>query len=104
MNHFEQNVGRIKLMQPNGPRIVRRVGILSGFGADEIEQAAALGCDAFITGETSHAQYYDALNAGINVIYGGHYCTETVGVQALGEHLRDQFGLGFEFIDLPTGL
>ena len=104
IDHFEQNVGTIKLAQANGPRIVHRVGILSGFGANEIEEAAAMGCDAFITGETSHAQYYDALNAGINVIYGGHYTTETVGVQALGEHLRDQFGLGFEFIDLPTGL
>ena len=72
--------------------------------ANEIEAAAALGCDAFITGETSHAQYYDALNAGINLIYGGHYNTETVGVQALGEHLNEQFGLSFEFVDLPTGL
>ena len=104
VDHFEQNVGTIKLAQANGPRIVHRIGILSGFGANEIEQAAALGCDVFITGETSHAQYYDALNYGINVIYGGHYRTETVGVQCLGEHLRDQFGLSFEFIDLPTGI
>jgi len=80
------------------------VGILSGFGAREIEEAAALGCDLFITGETSHAQYYDALNANINVLYGGHYTTEIVGVQALGQHLQEKFGLTFEFIDLPTGL
>ena len=65
---------------------------------------AALGCDLFITGETSHAQYYDALNAGINVIYGGHYTTETVGIQALGQHLQEKFNLTFEFVDLSTGL
>ena len=66
--------------------------------------AAALGCDAFVTGETSHAQYYEALNAGMNVLYGGHYGTETVGVQALGRHLAEKFGLEYEFVDLPTGL
>jgi putative NIF3 family GTP cyclohydrolase 1 type 2 len=80
------------------------VGILSGFGANRIEEAVALGCDAFVTGETSHAQYYDALEEGINIIYGGHYATETVGVQALGRHLQEKFGLAFEFVDLPTGL
>ena len=61
-----------------------------------------MGCDTYITGETSHANYYDALNAGINVIYAGHYTSETVGVQALGQHLAQKFGLEFEFIDLPT--
>jgi dinuclear metal center YbgI/SA1388 family protein len=104
VNHFEQSIGPVKVVLAHGPRIVHRVGILSGAGADHIEAAAALGCDTFITGETSHAQYYDAMNAGINVIYGGHYTTETVGVQALGQHLADQFGLSFEFVDLPTDM
>jgi dinuclear metal center YbgI/SA1388 family protein len=104
VGRYEENVGPVKLVLAHGPTQIRRVGILSGFGARQIEEAAALGCDAFITGETSHAQYYDALNAGINVIYGGHYTSETVGVQALGHHLQEKFGLDFEFIDLPTGL
>jgi len=104
VDRFEHSVGPLKLVQAHGPRIIHKVGILSGFGAREIEEAATLGCDLYITGETSHAQYYDAQNAGINVIYGGHYTTETVGVQALGKHLAEQFGLAFTFIDLPTGL
>lgn len=104
VQRYEKEVGPVKLVLAHGPAQIRRVGILSGFGARQIEEAAALGCDAFITGETSHAQYYDALNAGINVIYGGHYTSETVGVQALGHHLQEKFGLDFEFIDLPTGL
>ncbi len=101
---YETAVGSIKLALAHGPATIRRVGILSGFGATNIQQAADLGCDAFVTGETSHAQYYEALNAGINVIYGGHYGTETVGVQALGKHLAQKFGLAFEFVDLPTGV
>jgi dinuclear metal center YbgI/SA1388 family protein len=104
VQRYEEEVGPVKLVLAHGPAQIRRVGILSGFGARQIEEAAALGCDAFITGETSHAQYYDALNAGINVIYGGHYTSETVGVQALGHHLQEKFGLDFVFIDLPTGL
>lgn len=104
VDRFQQQIGPAKLVQSYGPRVIHRVGILSGFGAREIDEAAALGCDLYITGETSHAQYYDAQNAGINVIYGGHYTTETVGVQALGNHLQEKFGLAFEFVDLPTGL
>jgi dinuclear metal center YbgI/SA1388 family protein len=104
VDRFEQNVGPVKLVQAHGPRIIHKVGILSGFGAREIDEAAALGCDLYITGETSHAQYYDAQNAGLNVIYGGHYTTETVGVQALGKHLQEEFGVEFVFVDLPTGL
>ena len=104
VDRFEHSVGPVKLVQAYGPRIIHRVGILSGFGAREIDEAAALGCDLYLTGETSHAQYYDAQNAGINVIYGGHYTTETVGVQALGKHLQEKFGLQFDFIDLPTGI
>ena len=101
---FAERVGRPRLIQAEGPATVRRVGILSGFGANEIATAASLGCDAYITGETSHAQYYEALNTGINVLYGGHYTSETVGVQALGAHLAQRFGVIFEFVDLPTGL
>lgn len=104
VDRFEHAVGPVQLVQAHGPRIVHRVGIMSGGGAKYIEQAAALGCDLYVTGETSHAQFYDAFNFGINVIYGGHYTTEIVGVQALGNHLQEQFDLEFEFIDLPTGM
>jgi putative NIF3 family GTP cyclohydrolase 1 type 2 len=104
VDRYEQLVGPAKLVQPHGPRIVKRVGIMSGSGAKSIQEAKELGCDLYITGETSHAHYYEALNAGINVLYGGHYTTETVGVQALGSHLQERFGLEFEFVHLPTGL
>jgi dinuclear metal center YbgI/SA1388 family protein len=104
VDRFEQTVGPVTLVQANGPRLVSKVAILSGAGAREIAAVAALGCDTYITGETSHAEFYSAQNASLNVIYGGHYTTETVGVQCLGEHLSDKFGLDFEFVDLPTGL
>lgn len=104
VDRFEQTIGPVKLVQSHGPRIIKRVGIMSGSGASHIREAKELGCDLYITGETSHAHYYESLNAGINVIYGGHYTTETVGVQALGNHLQERFGVQFEFVDLPTGM
>ena len=77
---------------------------MSGGGSGYIEEAAAQGCQAFITGETSQSAYYEALNAGIHVIYAGHYASETVGVKALGRHLAERFDLSFAFVDLPTGV
>lgn len=103
-DRFAKTVGPAVLVQPHGPRLSHRVAILSGAGANEIERAAALGCDTVLTGETSHARFYDAENFGVNVIYGGHYTTETVGVQALGEHLAARFEVDFQFVDLPTGV
>ncbi len=100
----EQWVGTPVLVQAHGPNEVKRVGICSGGAAEMAAEAAAIGCDTFLTGETSQSHYYIAEREGINVIYGGHYSTETVGVQALGEHLALKFGLDFEFVDLPTGI
>lgn len=87
-----------------GPQQVSRVAILSGFGADHIAQASEMGADTFLTGERSHTSYWAASDHGINVIYAGHYATETVGVQALGRHLAQKFGLEVQFFDFPTGM
>ena len=87
-----------------GPSQVRTLAILSGFGADRIGEAKAMGADTVLTGETSHANYWAAADYGLNVIFGGHYATETVGVRALGEHLVNQFGLEVRFFDFPTAM
>lgn len=89
---------------PGGPDPVERVGVVTGGGASFIGAAAALGLDAFVTGEGSHHNYFDAAEHGIHVLLGGHYATETFGVRALGEHLAERFGLEATFIDQPTGL
>lgn len=88
----------------HGPTQVRRVAIISGSGIDHAREAAALGADTFVTGETSHAHYYAAQELGLNVLFAGHYASETVGLKALGRHLNGKFGLETVFIDLPTGM
>lgn len=89
---------------PGGPSHVRRVGIVTGGASSLIPQAHAQGLDTFITGEGPHHTYHDATELGLNVIYGGHYATETFGVKALAERLREEFGVQGEFLDRPTGL
>jgi len=97
-------LGQPPLVLPAGPDLVQRVGIISGAAAEDIAAAARAGCDTFITGETMHAHYHDAVEYGINVIYAGHYASETVGIKALAAHLEARFGLPGTFIDRPTGL
>lgn len=108
LHQFTTNVNRhlntTARVLAHGPANVQRVAILSGFGADEVGAAKELGCDTLLTGETSHANFWAAADYGLNVIYAGHYATETVGVQALGRHLADQFGLETQFFDFPTAM
>jgi dinuclear metal center YbgI/SA1388 family protein len=87
-----------------GPERVRRVGVVTGGAGSEVAKAAAEGVDTFITGEGPHWSYTLAEELGVNLLYGGHYATETFGVRALAEHLSLRFDLPWEFIDHPTGL
>lgn len=89
---------------PGGPETTTRVGIITGGAGGRIRAAAAAGLDTFITGEGAHHTAFDALELGVNVLYAGHYATETVGVKALGEHLAERFGLHAVFHDHPTGM
>jgi len=89
---------------PAGPRTCRRVGVVTGGAGGEVKLAAAEGVDTFITGEGPHWTYALAEELGINVIYGGHYATETFGVKALAAYLSKKFDLPWTFIDHPTGL
>jgi dinuclear metal center YbgI/SA1388 family protein len=89
---------------PGGPERVSRVGIITGSAGDMIGQARQAGLDTYISGEGPHHTYFDATEWGLNVIYAGHYATETLGVQALASHLADRFELDWEFHDHPTGL
>ena len=45
-----------------------------------------------------------AEDLGINAFYGGHYATETFGVQALASELSRKFGIPWSFVDHPSGL
>lgn len=89
---------------PGGEEKIRRVGVLTGGGAEAIGEAAAMGLDALITGEAAHHRYHEAMENGLNLFLAGHYATETFGVRALAEHLSEEFDLPWTFLHFPTGL
>lgn len=89
---------------PFGPDRIRRVAIISGGGAGELPEAINKGIDCYITGESSHENYHAALEAGINVIYAGHYHTEKGGVERIGRLLTRTYGIESVFLDSPTPL
>ena len=101
VNHHLSTSARVLA---HGSDRVQTVAIVSGFGADKVEAAQQLGADVFLTGETSHAHFWAASDVGMNVIFAGHYATETVGVKALGAHLTEKFGIETRFFDFPTGM
>jgi dinuclear metal center YbgI/SA1388 family protein len=89
---------------PFGPDPVRRVALVSGGGAELMDQAVAEGFELLVTGEAPHFRYHAARDARISLLLGGHYATETLGVQALGRRIEAEFRLPFVFLDHPTGL
>jgi dinuclear metal center YbgI/SA1388 family protein len=88
---------------PFGPERVEEVAVVTGSGADWLDEAVAAGVDALVTGEGKQAVYHEAREAGIHVVLGGHYATETFGVRAL-QRLAEEWGIETTYVDHPTGL
>jgi len=94
--------GSEPLVFDSGPAQIRRVGIVSGGGSAMIEDAVALGLDAFITGEPTEYAMADAREGGIHFLAAGHYASETLGIRRLGELLAERFGIEHRFIEIPN--
>jgi dinuclear metal center YbgI/SA1388 family protein len=101
--HCEKRLGAPVRLLAFGAETVRTLAVVSGGAADLAPQAAREGYGAYLTGETSHSAYHPAREARMNLLFAGHYATETWGVRALGEHLVRRFGLEVFFCDAPTG-
>ena len=104
VQRVSQAVGGEVHLCPAGPEQVRRIGLCTGGAGSQVVEAANAGIDTFITGEGPHHTYGLAEELGVNLIYAGHYATETFGVKALAAVLSEQFGVIREFVDHPTGL
>ena len=103
-SRLQRATGENALIVPGGSENCERIGIITGGAGDFLQRAAGEGVDTFITGEGPHWTYALAEELGVNVIYGGHYATETFGVKALAAHLAGKFRVPWAFLDHPTGL
>ena len=100
LEHGESPVARL----PFGKELIESVGIVSGGAPEIVSEAVREGLDLFITGDASHTVYHEALEGRMNVLFAGHYATETWGVRSLRDYIKENTGLEAIFIDIPTGL
>jgi dinuclear metal center YbgI/SA1388 family protein len=103
--HLTEKLGRTPMHIPsdsNGGREIRTIAWCTGAAQGFLEQAAALGVDAFLSGEISEQTVHEARELGIHYFSAGHHATERGGVMALGAHLVDEFRVDFEFVDIPN--
>jgi dinuclear metal center YbgI/SA1388 family protein len=103
-SRLQRVTGERTLILPGGKENCERIGVITGGAGDFLPKAAEEGVDTFITGEGPHWTYALAEELGVNVLYGGHYATETFGVKALAANLAKKFRVPWIFLDHPTGL
>ncbi|MFB6135471.1 MAG: Nif3-like dinuclear metal center hexameric protein [Halobacteriaceae archaeon] len=94
--------GRVRALD-FGPDDLSEVAIVTGSGADYLQEARAAGVDCLVTGEGKQKLYHEAREAGVTAVLAGHYATETFGVRSL-QSLAEVWGLETTFLDHPTGL
>lgn len=85
-----------------GPDDIQRIGFVSGGAPYQVHDAIAAGCDVFVTGEAAEAVYHVAKEEGIHFVAGGHYLTERLGIQRLGNWVADTLDVEIAFVDVET--
>jgi len=100
--HLQSTLERPVSLLPGDGRLLRRVAWCTGGAQGYFEAAIAAGVDAFVTGEMSEPQLHLARETGVAFFACGHHATERYGVQALGAHLAERFGLAWCFCDLDN--
>ena len=100
VQQIEQALGRSPLCVEGGDHPISKVAWCTGGAQGYIEQAVAMGADAYISGEISEQTTHIARESGIHYFAVGHHASERYGAQAVGEHLAQTFGLSHHFVDI----
>ena len=79
----------LKFVDSGNP--VSKVAVGGGACAGFLKQAAAAGCDTFVTADTRYNQFWDAKAMGINLIDAGHFHTENPVCAYLAQQLQTAF-------------
>ena len=95
-------LGRVPLRIPGREAPLATIAWCSGAAQGFIAEAAALGVDAYLSGEISEQTTHLARELGLDYFAAGHHATERLGVQALGEHLAARFGLDHRFLEIDN--
>ena len=95
-------LGRVPLRIPGRGAPLTTIAWCTGAAQGFITEAAALGVDAYVSGEISEQTTHLARELGLDYFAAGHHATERLGIQALGEHLAARFGLEHRFLDIDN--
>lgn len=87
-----------------GSEKVHRIGIISGGAAKSFKKAFEAGADTYLNGGIRESTVREAEELGINFINAGHYNTEKLGIQNLGDLIAEKFGIEVEFVDIPCDI
>jgi len=98
----DKKLGVKSFTLPYGKKIVRKVAIISGGSSPYFEEAFELGADVFLGGDIRESEVRKMEEIGINYINAGHYNTEKLGIQNLGELVEKKFKVKVEFVDVPN--
>jgi len=86
-----------------GPAEIHSIAVISGGAPYEVSQAISEEVDLYVTGDASHGIYHECREAGMNVLFAGHYLTEVFGVKAMAELVTRELDVESVFLDIPTG-
>jgi dinuclear metal center YbgI/SA1388 family protein len=98
----EACLGRSPLLIGEPTQRLGRVAWCTGAAHAMLGEAIAAGASAYISGEISEPVVHLAREAGVAYLACGHHATERYGVEALGVHLAERFGVTHYFIDIPN--
>ncbi|MBD3231952.1 Nif3-like dinuclear metal center hexameric protein [Candidatus Dependentiae bacterium] len=101
---LEEELGATCKVLPFGKKEIKTMAVCSGGGGyPQLTEAINADVDFYLTGDSTEF-YHVVKDAKFNVICAGHHATETVGVKALADLIKDKFDIATEFMDIPTGL
>ena len=96
---IERVLSRAPLIIGDKTSLIRRIAWCTGAAESYFNEAICLNVDVFITGEISERNVHVSRECGVGLISAGHHATERYGIQALGEHIAQKFGITHQFID-----
>ena len=79
------------LRYADGGRPVRCVAVGGGNCVGGMREAAAAGCDTFVTADAKYNDFWDARDLGLSLIDAGHFYTENPVCAVLAAQLREAF-------------
>ena len=92
------------ILLPFGKKEIKNIGIVTGSGSFALQECAGENLDLLVSGEAKQEAFHLAKELKMNAVFAGHYATETFGVLALAEEIKQRFNVRINFINQPTGI